>query len=393
MRKGQIVSEPIFKIILVILALGIIGYGVSSFFGGTIFFAKLIPGFNYTENTEGMSIIGINLAKGNEIEYYTGSKWNVIDTKSDKFILGDYEIEPNVLAKELQDFYLKTSRDPVNFNVEVNSWRFWGVHINSQSGLIEIIPQTKNGLSGPSSNPLFPSLNVGSISLLDKFNSNGFGDADFAKIDYEHNPSLIGDLIAWRDSILQGGKCQKLLTIEFKKNGIDESKSYFVRKNTPYIFIDLNEPISDSSSEKYSSGCFDLTSYENNPLKIENPISISFEEKGPSLFSSYSSSTIVFNPSQDKKWFYFFGLDPTNSANPSYPEYAVYSRLQGLSIYDGLKLLFDSNNGPFKKYSAKNIKISIGSEGIASFSSYSDLNDKVFYDLLTKYYGSNFANA
>jgi hypothetical protein len=125
MRKGQIVSEPIFKIILVILALGIIGYGISSFFGGTIFFAKLIPGFNYTENTGGMSIVGINLAKGNEIEYYTGSKWKVIDTKSDKFILGDYEIEPNSLSNKLREFYFKTPRDPVNFNVEVNSWRYW----------------------------------------------------------------------------------------------------------------------------------------------------------------------------------------------------------------------------------------------------------------------------
>ncbi|MEK6909051.1 MAG: hypothetical protein AABX23_03305 [Nanoarchaeota archaeon] len=234
--------------------------------------AKLLPSFNITA-PEGTSIVGVNL-KTNELElgyYIEGDRWQVIADSSKAYTLDKYEFVPNEIKKELLDFYVNTKRKPENFNIDINSWRYWVVSQEmSVNSLVKVYPKTKKTFEEKekvNSLPLYFKFGYTNDATIDFEDYNIAQDAfvpEFVKPEYESlkNSDHVQNILAWRDSILQGNKCEKFLTFaNLKEDKAKSDKEFSVRLVDGYLLVDLKLD-NVGKTQDYKDNCFGLVSYE-----------------------------------------------------------------------------------------------------------------------------------
>lgn len=402
-KKGAIDLSISYVIGFVILFLVII-IGVSIVYKPAAEFigiAKLIPGFNQTESTEGASILGINLAKDNRLEYYSGEEWKTIDLKIKDFRLGDHEIKPENLKNELVNFYFNTPRDPASLALDFNSWAYWLVEPSNsfdkdaKNYVFKITPHVKKSFVELDKIRYYSGQSIvvdfNGLTYLRKYidiptPSPPYLD-NLAEIQLNQASSkeFIEKAISWRDSILSGNKCEKFLVVN--------DKNYVVRKVENYLFVDLAVPV-EGRSEKYSVDCFGVENYVDNQIKFKEEVhSVGFVYSefiqrllGDSEFSAY----LTFNPSLNPSWTYVRGNFPQS-----------YSVLRGDSFYADLVLLAQGS-GIFSKHavSFKNPdhQVAVSGQttpvniGYLKNKNWDDLKtedrNKFIYDVLNAYYSS-----
>ena len=311
-------------------------------------------------------------------------------------VLGSYEVDPSILNNKISSFYLDSERRPKEFSLEINSWRYWDVYMWGLDfkRVSFVRPKVKEGFVNTER------ILVKGESLEIGYDNDGeikpkdLQDVDlnigylprFAEVEVDENPQAVAQVISWRDSILEDNKCEKFLDLTVKVNKEEKPLRYAVRKVDNYIFIDLNKPVYEGKKQEWDKeDCFGVENYEddkNVDVDLKYSVKVNFKEKGDYFFSKDIDSFVVFD-SLKNSWSYFnFGQIARDE----------YSRLHGRSLYEGLNLLFDSNNGLFKKFRANSLRIWFSSNSNPdyhswnNFDKYSDFKDKDFYDLLTEYY-------
>lgn len=269
-RNGDI--KYILAGILAVIVLGFVLYGFSGKIKEVTFITKLFPSFEQ-EAPDGTSIVGIKLTKGKTLDYFNGEKWKEIKNSEGLYRLGKYELKPDDIQKSLSDFYKRSERRPKQLSLEVNSWRYWDVDpeiFSDGSGIKKITPKIKNTFIKNEfivfDNEYYPE----SITL--DYNDevkirSGDTFPSFMALDIEEKQGLIAKVIEWRDSILEGNKCEKFLELSFKENGIDKTESYTVRKIDDRLFIDLNNPVS-GDQEWNKVDCLGIKNYDDENNKI-----------------------------------------------------------------------------------------------------------------------------
>lgn len=200
-----------------------------------------------TASPEGNGIIGLNLVSGN-LEYYTGEAFKTF-YEQDLALLAGYEFNIKDTSSKLSSFYFDTPRRPEILILEINNWRYWIVSLGKSFDTLGVIAFTKKGYVGP----------TGESYLIDE--KNGYALSGFAKIDSLEPSKPIEKIIEWRDSILQGNKCEKFLTLRVKEKGIEKDLTYTVRRVDRHLIIDLTKPI--RGTEKWMNvNCFGFVNYK-----------------------------------------------------------------------------------------------------------------------------------
>src|SRR3989344_1661861 len=341
-RLGGMDSIKALEIALLLFTLGLVIWGVS--FGGfkkIDFVMNLLPGFNNSA-PDGTSIVGVNMETGG-LEYFTGDKWREIDSKTDKFVLGSYEVDPSILNNKISSFYLDSERRPKEFSLEINSWRYWDVYMWGLDfkRVSFVRPKVKEGFVNTER------ILVKGESLEIGYDNDGeikpkdLQDVDlnigylprFAEVEVDENPQAVAQVISWRDSILEDNKCEKFLDLTVKVNKEEKPLRYAVRKVDNYIFIDLNKPVYEGKKQEWDKeDCFGVENYEddkNVDVDLKYSVKVNFKEKGDYFFSKDIDSFVVFD-SLKNSWSYFnFGQIARDE----------YSRLHGSSLYEGIILL------------------------------------------------------
>ncbi|MBS3082268.1 hypothetical protein J4416_05085, partial [Candidatus Pacearchaeota archaeon] len=271
-RLGGMDSIKALEIALLLFTLGLVIWGVS--FGGfkkIDFVMNLLPGFNNSA-PDGTSIVGVNMETGG-LEYFTGDKWREIDSKTDKFVLGSYEVDPSILNNKISSFYLDSERRPKEFSLEINSWRYWDVYMWGLDfkRVSFVRPKVKEGFVNTER------ILVKGESLEIGYDNDGeikpkdLQDVDlnigylprFAEVEVDENPQAVAQVISWRDSILEDNKCEKFLDLTVKVNKEEKPLRYAVRKVDNYIFIDLNKPVYEGKKQEWDKeDCFGVENYE-----------------------------------------------------------------------------------------------------------------------------------
>mgnify|MGYP001612224803 FL=1 len=230
--------------------------------------ARLLPGFNQTI-PEGTSIVGVNLAT-NDLMYFTGEKWRKIDIPKDNggFVMGSYDFKPENMVLALSRFYFLSERRPSKLNLEINEWRYWEV-VNGESkfSTVKINPHIKKifikNEKIPESNE-YIDIDYANNRFYGKYSVSDIYTPFVAEIEYEKYPEKVAQVLAWRDSILEGEKCEKFLSLKVdeKKQG-EKEKSYTVRKVDNYLFVDLSKSVYEGKSQEYDKlNCLGIVDYE-----------------------------------------------------------------------------------------------------------------------------------
>ncbi len=356
-RKGDVSVGMIIAIVLALAILVIVLTGVWSKYSFFVYIAKLLPGFNQTI-PEGTSIVGVNL-ETDKLMYFTGEKWRDIDSQSANFVLGNYEFAPKGLKESLEDFYFDTKRKPERFNISLNEWRYWDV-VRS-SGIYEnlvISPQIKNYfVNKPNVGP-YEYIELSFMDNTPKYTDYGSNPSPlFAKIEYEKYPQAVAQIIAWRDGILEGNKCEKFLSLKIMEKGVLSSKNYTVRKVDGYIFVDLSKPVYDGTTEKWKDDCLGVKSYvDEDRSKWKNNVPVIFS------YTRYLARPDVWEMlsySAENGWSYKYlwqkSVEEVErveevylNENPILVPYS-YKVLANKGFYDGLTLL-TKPDGVFEEY-------------------------------------------
>ena len=347
MRNGDI---PVKYLVAGILAVLVLGGGLvaNQKIGIITDWAKLLPGFNKSEPGV-IAIVGINLEEHNNLEYFNGETWKKMDIPKDNagFVMGSYEFNPANMERDLEGFYFNTRRKPGQFNLEINEWRYWVIYQELSS--IVIYPYTKESYIGPPKSTYdhnFATFDAKiSYDGLDKF-KYGKGDylVSFLSLDLFKSSSAFSKLISWRDSILEGNKCEKFLSLNLKEKGVSSTKIYTVRKIENYVFVDLNNPVSEGKDEAYKEGRFVVENYKDTEDRSnwENNANVLFKYTNYNSFSADVSETLSY--AMHTGWVYqnTWNIDTIkngarNGASANVPD--VYKGLYQKSFYDGLVLL------------------------------------------------------
>lgn len=269
-------------------------------------FVSLFGFNNSVEQFEGSGIVGYNLDNGGNsyflsgasIYHYNGNEW--VKVPNEEMKIAGQIFNPGDFSREMTQFYFFTSRFkktwdfPGDSSREILADNAWSIGFGDSGFILfDIIPN--NGLSGETSQFY--------LGLDDKLYSEDKLITDEAYV------SLIPKLVAWRDQILQGGGCEKFIEI----NG----ESYTVRKQYPYLIVDLNNPA--SGEEKYNSCSDDFgKSFVNN-----YDLSVSF------VFDKVRKNFLY--KSEEDKWVYFGDQKDKFS----------FSEFDARDFYGGLSVILD----------------------------------------------------
>jgi|SRR3989344_1172554 len=281
------------------------------------FFTNLFPSFEQ-EAPDGTSIVGVKLNNGKTLDYFNGEKWKEIKNSEGLYKLGKYELKPDDFKNRLGGFYKGSERRPKQLSLEVNSWRYWDVDpwiFSDGSGIKKITPKIKNTFIKNEfivfDNEYYPE----SITL--DYNDevkiiSGDTFPSFVELDRKEHPELIAKVIGWRDSILEGNKCEKFLELSFKENGVDKTESYTVRKLNDRLFIDLDNPVS-GDQEWNNADCLGIKNYDDKNNKILDNVNkdvlVDFKYTERASFSNNdenliwkSDSTWKYNGKDDRSY-------------------------------------------------------------------------------------------
>ncbi len=315
---------------------------------------ELIPVLGLNGSVQGNGVVGVNLASGN-LEYFTGDTFK--EFSGQEFaLLGGYEFNIKDVQGEIYDFYFKTQRRPDNFfNIRVNNWRYWTLSLYSLKDiLVKVETHTIPGYRGPISEYKYGLLNGYSDGLKysyfpyepkDIIVKDGYLSS-FIELDSKYPGNHINEAFEWIDSILQGNKCEKFLTLNVKQKDVQKDLIYTVRKSDGYLVIDLTKPIPNGIIEKWNNPkCFERESYfdfiQTTPKIYDNGAKVEFYYTtidGYDLIGQDVDEKLAY--SFEKGWTYqqSWRIDKgeEESINRA-PE--IYRQLSGKNLYDGLILL------------------------------------------------------
>lgn len=307
---------------------------------------ELIPVLGLTAPVQGNGVVGVNIATGN-LEYYTGESFKKF-TGQEVALLGGYEFNISDVQEKISDFYFGTTRRPEKLSLSLNSWRYWEA-TKLPNDLIKVNSLVKDYLirSGQFS-PNAVEINGEFVNLRnDEFiinsldersgfrdfvqSQNGQYNPLFANIEVKMYPGKVDEIIAWRDSILQGNKCEKFLTLRLKKENEEKDVTYAVRKVDGYLVIDLTKPIDSGNIEKWKDEkCFGVDSYNSNEQVNLAPLGIHFayQEKNVDFEGADHSEPTLKYTGKEGGW-YYYGKNP---------EAAYYYNILDIkkSLYDNL---------------------------------------------------------
>ena len=345
MRK---IGEADVRILIVVVIAFFVLFMVFNGFGDKIkqvsLPIKLIPDFNFT-SSGGNAMIAIDLTKNEDLQYYNGEKMIKIDSGDGAFTLGSYEFNPDEVKQALGDFYFNTKRKPEQFNLEINGWRYWRVY--QDTSFIIVDPHTKNGFIGSKStydgNFAVFDANIPYNSLDNSKRGGGSYILWFESFDSYKSSPIFSKLITWRDSILEGGKCEKFIPLSLMKDGVQETKNYNVRKVDRYLLVDLNDPVYEGKKEDYNDGCSGIENYEDNEKIVDDKIPITL---------SYTKNRWE---NEDEKASLIYSESPIPRFEWSYSrlkrgEYVVYfNHFEYSNFYDEFIKYLTNSNGYFDK--------------------------------------------
>lgn len=219
-----------------------------------IVYAIELIGFQ-TALPQGNGIIGFNMVTG-DLEYYTGEAFKKFSDENLALLAGN-EFNIRDTKNKINDFYFDTHRRPEILIMEINHWRYWTVSLGKSFDALGIIANTKKNYIGPMSESY----------VMDE--KNDYTLEGFVKLDSLEQSMPIQKINEWRDSILQGNKCEKFLGLRVKQNGIEKDLTYTVRRVDRHLVIDLTKPV--SGTEKWTDvKCFDFVNYKDENREFTN---------------------------------------------------------------------------------------------------------------------------
>jgi hypothetical protein len=274
MKKGFI---PIGDVVLIVLVIGVVFYGLFHFFGGTDGLFNILkiatPDLNKTVDISEDATLAYKLEDGNlkrengerEIYSFDGSSLNALP-EDHPFRFNGQDLSYDDLRKLFEEYYYKTHRDyysQADLSLLDNDRNFKKLVFDYPE---DILPEdiSQNKITGTLDYPL--GFNPVSMTITENYQSGGFNQLGSfiifmdGSVEYQpkvklNNPKvgleseskinreISSAAILWRDSILQGGACEKYITL-FGKN-------YKVRNlDNQYLVVDFGKPI--SGQDKYS---------------------------------------------------------------------------------------------------------------------------------------------
>ena len=195
----------------------------------------------------------------------------------------------------------------------------------------------------------------------------------------------MNDATTWRDSILQGNKCEKFFYFSgLKENKQISDNKYTVRKVDNYLFVDLGKPVISGKDEKWANDdCFGVENYADDGARDVAKFSIHV-----AFYDSTVGRRIAFIYTPGKGWAssdssYTTGILLWKKTVQKYEFPASYSFIDGLYtiISKGHKEIssFEAGYSESGEGSTSLLKIDkIGADYIKEL-------DKILYDILDKY--------
>ena len=243
-RKGDTRTIWVFAV-LAIFILIISFTGLWKRFDSLIFAANLL-GFEKDVTPLGASIIGVNLNKG-DLRYFTGETWKVIDLdKSSNFVLGDYNFNPQSVKDAFWNFQTSSERRPNVLSLEINHWRYLRATFFGNAWLTSLAVHSLVKKGYPGRDMLHPW----------NFESSKY-------------PLVFQKVNDWSNQIYEGNSCEKFMPLELVDSVAlappqqKSVKKYTVRKIDEYIFIDLENPVSEGAIQKWNNvNCFNFIEFE-----------------------------------------------------------------------------------------------------------------------------------
>ncbi|MSS74544.1 hypothetical protein EXS72_02815 [Candidatus Pacearchaeota archaeon] len=285
-RKGDTRTIWIFAVLaLIILVISLTGLWKR--FDSLIFAANLL-GFEKDVTPLGASIIGVNLNKG-DLRYFTGETWKVIDVdKSSKFVLGDYNFNPQSVKEAFWNFQTRPERRPNVLSLEINRWRYLRATFSGNAWLTSLVVHSlvKSGYSGR--------------DMLHPWN--------FESSKY---PLVFQKVNDWSNQIYEGNSCEKFipleLNIEDNSNSPQKSiKKYTVRKIDEYIFVDLENPVSEGDIQKWDN----IYCFEQNYIEFKDFYRRDWKNNA-TVEISWSNKWVLFDIAQKVSWIPGKGWTPS----------------------------------------------------------------------------------
>ena len=310
--KGLVLNDVMIWIAILVIVIGLVGFGVTKAFGGSggfIDFAKLIPGGNSTrENVvQGSHTIGIDLNDPHALKYYTSTTWEIYTDK--EVVFNGIKANKDEVVLILFNFYFRTERkpaleiysqgvffDPVFVN-PVDTSRIWLIG-NIAANTVEsrglyysydnlIIRDQKRAqyVKENDQNSYFRINSNDNLYQIEKGEATSkivqnFGNAISGSHQYA---DVAKKVITWRDSIVQGGACEKYVNVF--------GNSYSVRKVKNFLVIDLDSPV--TGTDKYTTCQLAFDSDDIIPPKSDN--------------KNYTIDLVSFNVEGQSRNHAFFG--------------------------------------------------------------------------------------
>ncbi len=246
----------------------------------------------------GTSIIGVNM-ESDDLRFFTGEKW--VKIKNDpEFVLDVYKFKPDEIKKELLKFYRDTPRKPEIFSIDVNRWSYWEAKVDpsrirvyegndqhfKEEYFVRIDNKIKNGYEGPSE-AIFGLGNANSLKEAFTETNKDMRQFDDNFLNLYYSEPLL-KVIGWKESILEGGSCEKFAPLKLKfetsplsfKQDSNNPENYFykVQKIEEYLFVDLSKPVEAGQEEKYKDDCLKTEfNGDTNRPGVMNPAEIKIE--------------------------------------------------------------------------------------------------------------------
>lgn len=270
--KGEVSFPQVIAVIIAVVVLSLVAFGsVTKFDWFQRIFSLGIPDYNRSVDVNpGIAIVGIKLSHLQDpategtpkaisyfilgqrnLSYYTGSEW--VEVKQSDLTIETKQLNAVAMRNALAEFYFNTPRMGSGVFALPN-YRQLSPYVPSHIGLFE---QQGNVIFHDETRPGYvgPPLTSAYLGFDDTFYENEYYP-QYKKIkDYD---SLKSQIVSWRDQILQGGPCQKTISLSYNDAGSPVTRTYFVQKipreDGMYVYVDLNAEA--SSAELYSGSCF-----------------------------------------------------------------------------------------------------------------------------------------
>jgi hypothetical protein len=382
-RRGGLTVNQMILLVLGVALLVIVVVTVIKPFGNFNFFFNLFD-YRIAEAEVGDALIGVSL-KDAGLYYYDGVKWRGIKEDAKEFRLNEFVFNPRKVRDKIADFYTGTERVPDKFVMDFNHWRYWEVlglssslrvnhlRVNVKDNIKKGFDEYKEGLES-----YFYYLSV-SDNLEPTFPKS---ESDFRYIDAKSILPFVeysgqkSKVIEWRDSILESGKCEKFVELDFKINDKDDSGKYKVDKRSNdegnYLIVNLDDEA--TGVEKYGSGCFEVENYfDVDRSDWENFASVELwfrDMKGWAKFWWFAEEGWSY---QDSTGSYSLEEGNADKIRDSIPNYAkIRSVLPSASFEEGFKEIDDA------LFASKGLKMSVKNPSTGNWRVLYDENSLTF---------------